>query len=91
LADFGYHGEFNPKRVEFLKKVAKQYVGDFDDNPKLDWTGIRPLSPDDVPTISKIPKFNNLYVNAGHGAMGLTFSLGSAKVMKQIINNNASK
>jgi len=44
------------------------------------------LSPDDVPTISRMPQFRNLYVNCGHGSMGLTFSLGSARVMRGIID-----
>ena len=34
------------------------------------WTHLRPVSSDDVPIISPLQPFSNLYVNAGHGGRG---------------------
>lgn len=41
----------------------------------------RPITPDDIPIISSVPTFNNVYVNTGHGSKGMTYSFGSAEIL----------
>lgn len=49
------------------------------------WTGFRPLTPDDTPIISKITKYPNVFINAGHGSRGMTWSFGSGKILSDLI------
>ena len=43
-----------------------------DDNEIVNkWSGLRPVTPDDVPIISDSPLHSNLYINTGHGSKGL--------------------
>lgn len=49
------------------------------------WTGLRPASPSGVPYIKKLG-YENLWVNSGHGALGLTLSIGSAELLATKIN-----
>lgn len=35
------------------------------------WSGYRPVTPDDVPVISRVGGYNNVVINAGHGGRGL--------------------
>ncbi|OEF30135.1 D-amino acid dehydrogenase [Vibrio rumoiensis] len=50
------------------------------------WTGLRPMTPDSTPILGGT-KYSNLFLNTGHGTLGWTMSLGSAKFVADIINN----
>ncbi len=50
------------------------------------WCGLRPMTPDSTPILGGT-KYSNLYLNTGHGTLGWTMSLGSAKFVADIINN----
>ncbi|HBV75758.1 D-amino acid dehydrogenase small subunit [Vibrio casei] len=50
------------------------------------WCGLRPMTPDSTPILGGT-KYSNLYMNTGHGTLGWTMSLGSAKFVADIINN----
>jgi D-amino-acid dehydrogenase len=48
------------------------------------WTGFRPATPTGVPIIGPSP-VPNLYLNAGHGALGWTLACGSAAILSDQI------
>ena len=50
------------------------------------WTGLRPMTPDSTPVLGGT-QYSNLYLNTGHGTLGWTMSLGSAKFVCDIINH----
>jgi D-amino-acid dehydrogenase len=54
-------------------------------NPSA-WSGLRPATPNSIPIVGR-RKFQNLYLNAGHGALGLTLAAGSAMAVAQEISN----
>ncbi len=45
------------------------------------WTGFRPATPDNLPYIGKLPGHENIYVAAGHEGLGITTSLGTARLI----------
>lgn len=49
------------------------------------WSGLRPGSPDNVPTIARHPEIENLYANAGHFRYGVTMAPVSADLIAEII------
>ena len=49
------------------------------------WSGLRPGSPDNVPTIARHPEIENLYVNAGHFRYGVTMAPVSADLIAEMI------
>ena len=49
------------------------------------WAGLRPMTPSTVPIIGRSEKFSNLYFNTGHGMLGWTLALGSAKNLAEKI------
>lgn len=55
----------------------------FDKDKTRVWTGLRPISPDDVPILGPITKYHNVFVSAGHGGKGLSASFGSAKLIQE--------
>jgi glycine oxidase len=54
--------------------------------PIAHWAGLRPGSPDNIPTIARHPQITNLYVNAGHYRYGLTMAPGSARLLANLIH-----
>ena len=49
------------------------------------WAGLRPNTPDGTPIIGATP-YSNLYLNTGLGTLGWTMSLGSGKLLANIIS-----
>ena len=47
-----------------------------------------PLSPDDFPIIGQASKFENLYLNIGHGFRGTAYSMPSARLLFQIMTGD---
>jgi D-amino-acid dehydrogenase len=48
------------------------------------WSGLRPSTPDGAPRLGRTP-IDNVFVNAGHGALGWTLALGSGRVVADIV------
>ncbi|MGB3836145.1 D-amino acid dehydrogenase [Castellaniella sp.] len=49
------------------------------------WSGLRPLTPSNVPMIGR-SRLRNLYVNTGHGSLGWTMGAGSGRVLADLIS-----
>jgi D-amino-acid dehydrogenase len=48
------------------------------------WTGLRPMTPDGMPILGPT-RYDNLYLNTGHGSLGWTLACGSAQVLAELI------
>lgn len=49
------------------------------------WSGLRPGTPDNLPTIAQHPSIKNLYLNTGHFRYGLTMAPASAARIAKLI------
>lgn len=45
------------------------------------WTGFRPVSADGLPYLGRVPELSDVWVAAGHEGLGVTTSLGSARLL----------
>jgi glycine/D-amino acid oxidase-like deaminating enzyme len=45
------------------------------------WTGFRPATPDKLPLVGPHPSIENLYLATGHEGLGITTSLGTARLL----------
>ena len=43
------------------------------------WCGVRLATPTGAPLVGRLAPWHNVYVNAGHGRVGMTLSLGTAR------------
>lgn len=48
------------------------------------WAGLRPMTPRGTPMLGKSPK-SNLILNTGHGHIGWTMSMGSARIVADVV------
>lgn len=82
----GYGRELNTTRCEAITRRTRELFPqacDYD-NPTY-WTGLRPLTPSNVPYIGKTV-ISNLYLNTGHGTLGWTMGCGSGQAIADIIS-----
>ena len=73
-ADFESYAD---ERVEELRNAVHKQWSCSEDG--VFWEGHRPLTPDTVPIIS--PVLRNVFINTGHGPVGLTCCLSSAQLV----------
>lgn len=86
----GFNLALNAARCQAISHRVQQVFGNVVDfsQPNF-WTGLRPMTPSNVPIIGRAVnaqgRIDNLYLNTGHGTLGWTHSNGSAKAMSDIL------
>ena len=82
----GYTRELNTTRCEAITRRTRELFPHACDyaNPVY-WTGLRPLTPSNVPYIGR-SKIANLFLNTGHGTLGWTMGCGSGRAIADIIS-----
>lgn len=83
----GENRQIDQARIESLKATTRdvfpQMVLTGDLQP---WSGLRPATPRGLPLIGRADGGpDNLWLNAGHGALGLTLAMGSAERLRNLI------
>ncbi|HEY4542577.1 MAG TPA: D-amino acid dehydrogenase [Noviherbaspirillum sp.] len=82
----GYGRDLNPTRCAALTRRTRELFPDACDyeNPTY-WTGLRPLTPSNLPYIGRT-RYPNLYLNTGHGTLGWTMGCGSGRAIADIVD-----
>ena len=71
----GLNAYRDPRRIEALKLAARGYLPSMDwTAPAEEWTGMRPLCPDGLPVLDRVPGFQNAYLATGHSTLGITLA-----------------
>lgn len=88
MADIaGYDTALDKVRVNLLIGQAKAVFPDAGDYGAdlQPWCGLRPATPKGTPILGAAP-IANLFLNAGHGALGWTLSCGCAKLVSDLVS-----
>jgi len=92
LEDVGFDHAVTDDMGNQLAAKAAALLPELADAPILaHWSGFRPGSPDNVPTIAAHPRYKNLYINSGHFRYGLTMAPASAELLADLVQDNASE
>jgi len=82
----GFALDLPPARKETLvHSVESLFAGAGDQSRASFWTGLRPMTPDGTPVIGAT-RYDNLYLNTGHGTLGWTMACGSGRVLADLIS-----
>ncbi|MBU0973400.1 MAG: FAD-dependent oxidoreductase, partial [Proteobacteria bacterium] len=82
----GFSTTLNPKRLAKLVNGAGQYMKDPTGHPVIEeWTGLRPMTYDDMPIIDRSASQENLIIATGHGMLGLTLATGTGKIVTDMV------
>lgn len=85
----GFSASLNRIRLNKLIQGAAEYMRTPVGRPVVEeWTGVRPMTYDDMPVVGRMSKFSNLVVATGHGMLGLTFATGTGKIVSDLILEN---
>lgn len=84
----GYARDLNPARCDAITRRTRELFPDACDyDHPVYWSGLRPLTPSNVPYIGKT-RYSNLFLNTGHGTLGWTMGCGSGKAIADIISGH---
>ncbi len=82
----GYTRDLNEVRCDAITRRTRELFPDACDYEQpVYWTGLRPMTPSNVPYIGKT-KFGNLFLNTGHGTLGWTMGCGSGRAIADIVS-----
>lgn len=82
----GYNSRLSESRRETLEhSLGDLFPGATEFDKSSFWTGMRPMTPDSTPIIGKA-KYDNLFVNSGHGTLGWTMACGSGRIVTDLIS-----
>ena len=83
----GFDLSLNPRRRETLIMVLNGLFPNGGDVTKSQfWTGLRPMTPDGTPIIGRASeKYNNVWLNTGHGTLGWTMACGSGQLLANLM------
>jgi D-amino-acid dehydrogenase len=81
----GYDRSHKPQDFKMLRTVGEELfpgVAEFDKAEY--WAGLRPMTPTSVPILGRA-RYDNLYLDCGHGHVGWTMACGSGRFVADII------
>lgn len=88
----GNNNRLDWRRVVALARASRHYLGNWfthaDELPGLirdPWVGGRPLLPDTLPVIDRIPGHDNAFVSTGHGMLGVTLGPASGQAVAEFV------
>lgn len=86
LEDVGFDARVTETARGELSAKAEAIMPELKGLPILKhWAGLRPGTPENLPTIAAHPQIENLYLNTGHFRYGLTMAPASAKIVSALI------
>ncbi|MDD2933545.1 MAG: FAD-dependent oxidoreductase [Methylotenera sp.] len=86
LEDVGFDNGVTTTIRDELRLKAEAIMPELKNQPIIKhWSGLRPGTPENLPTISAHPSIKNLYLNTGHFRYGLTMAPASAKLVTSLI------
>lgn len=82
----GFDRTFAARRKRWMLDIAHRHITLYASlkNP-LEGVGFRPCTPDQLPVIGRVPRFDNLYVASGNCRLGVTLAPGTADVIRNMI------
>ncbi|VTR96568.1 NAD(P)/FAD-dependent oxidoreductase [Tuwongella immobilis] len=86
----GYDATMNPKRLALLRDGAAIYLQEPTAEPVMEqWWGWRPMIYDGKPIIGPSPAWDNLWIAAGHGMLGLSMATGTGQLISELVTGKA--
>ncbi len=82
----GYDGTLNPRRLDALERAAREYLREPAQGARREeWYGWRPMTFDDLPILGSAPGCDNLWLATGHGMLGVSMSLVTARLLGDLV------
>ncbi|NOX54744.1 MAG: FAD-dependent oxidoreductase [Planctomycetes bacterium] len=85
----GYDTSLNPQRLELLRRGAERFLeAPYGDEERDRWYGWRPMTFDGLPIIDRSPRFDNVWIAAGHNMLGLSMAPATGKLVAELVTGS---
>ncbi|MCM3569304.1 FAD-binding oxidoreductase [Neobacillus mesonae] len=82
----GINTHLDKNRIQGIRhSVSKYLTEELNGESEMEWTGMRPMTPDGLPVLGKIPHWDNAFVATGHGMVGVAMAPATGKMMADLI------
>jgi D-amino-acid dehydrogenase len=87
----GYDESIRPERLQLLRDGAAPYLQEpYCEPVEEKWFGWRPMTYDSLPIIDRSPKFDNVFIVAGHNMLGLSMAPATGKLVAEMANETTT-
>lgn len=82
----GINTTLDRKRIQGIRSAVSKYLKeDIKGDKEDEWAGMRPMTPDGLPVLGKVPKLSNMYIATGHGMVGVAMAPATGKILSELI------
>jgi D-amino-acid dehydrogenase len=83
----GYDASLDQRRLAYLRRGAAEYLRESTAEPvEEEWCGSRPMTPDGIPYIDRSPRFDNVWLAAGHSMLGISMGTGTGRFVAELVS-----
>jgi D-amino-acid dehydrogenase len=83
----GFRSRPDPRRVGAIARAAARYFDSWAGEAAYDaWAGMRPMTPDGLPAIGRVPGVDNVYLATGHAMLGMTLAPATGSAIADLIS-----
>jgi D-amino-acid dehydrogenase len=88
---YGLNSRLDRRRITSLTRAARAYFPALDwTDVAEEWTGMRPLLPDGLPVLDRVPGTANAFVATGHSTLGITLAAVTGAHMAQFVSTGTA-
>lgn len=82
----GVNTNLDRRRIVGIRKgIAEYLTTPVAADAGVEWVGMRPLTPDGLPMLGRVPGFTNAFVATGHAMLGVTLAPTTGEAMADLI------
>lgn len=87
----GYDDSLPLRKLQLLRDGAKHYLREpLGAGEQAPWCGWRPMTPDSLPIIGRMPGWENVFVAAGHNMLGVSMAPATGKLIAELVAGEPS-
>lgn len=81
----GFDTTVDRARCDLVQRVVEEWYPGLSETQEVTrWACLRPMTPDSLPLLGPA-RYDNLFLNTGHGSLGWTMACGSARVVADYV------
>jgi len=80
----------DPRRVRAMARKTAGYVVGWGPVEE-EWAGLRPMTPDGLPVIGRVPRVENAYLATGHAMLGVTLGPGTGEAVADLLDGRSDE
>ncbi len=82
----GHDDTLNETRLAALERGAREFLREpVGPDVQERWCGWRPMTWDDLPLLGRAPRYDHVWMAAGHGMLGISMSAATGQLMADLM------